>query len=127
LSQDQFLMMVRMALQIAGTALFSQSTLASPNWQTASGAILALAGVGWTLWARREAGLKSSVSAIPNTAVVTTKPTGNPAADTAQTANVAAKIATLSEVKSVISTPEVAAATVSDKVVSGTNTAPATP
>lgn len=81
------------------------------------------------LWARytaQPAQQKASVAALPNTAVVTTKPTGSASADAAQTASVAAKIATLNEVKNVISTPEVAAATVSDKVVSGTNTAPAT-
>jgi hypothetical protein len=117
MTQDQFLMIVRMVLQIGGTAMLSTSALASPNWQTASGAILALAGVGWTLWARREAGLKASASAIPNTLVVTTAASLTPQGDTAATTSLAAKIASMPEVQNVISTPEVAAATVSDKVV----------
>lgn len=118
MTQDQFLMIIRMALQIGGTALLSTSELASPNWQTASGAIIALAGVGWSIWARREAAMKAAVSAIPNTVVVTTAPALTPQADTALTTSVASKIAAMPEVKNVISTPAVAAATVSDKVVS---------
>lgn len=126
MSQDQFLMIVRMALQIGGTALLSQAQLSSPNWQTVSGAILALAGVAWSLWSRRESGLKATVGALPNTVVVTTHPTGNGLVDTAKTSVLSAQIAKIPEVQSVISTPEIAAQTTSEKVVSGTNTAPVT-
>jgi hypothetical protein len=131
MSQDQFLMMVRMALQMAGTFLVAHGVFAEADWTTVAGALLTMAPIAWSFWARREAGLKASVGAMPNTVVVETAPTtgatSSPAADVSKTTTLAAKIATLPEVKTVIATPEIAASTVSDKVVSGTHTAPAAP
>lgn len=126
MSQDAFMMLLRISLQMAGTFLLAKNVFTPTDWTALVGSIMTAAPIVWSFWVRREAGLKSTVGALPNTVVVTTAPLAMPALDTKQTTALAAKIATLSEVKSVISTPEVAAATVSDKVVSGTNTAPAT-
>ncbi len=127
MTQDQYLMMVRMGLQMAGTFLVAHGVFAEADWTTVAGALLTMAPIAWSFWARREAGLKATVGSIPNTVVVTTAPTSSPAVDASKTTSVAAKIAAIPEVSQVIATPEIAAATVSDKVVSGTSTAPATP
>ena len=127
MSQDQFMMMVRMGLQMAGTFLVAHGVFSEADWTTVVGALLTMAPVAWSFWARREAALKSSVGAMPNTVVVTTNPAATPDADTSKTTRLAATIATLPEVKNVISTPQVAAATASTKVVSGTDTAPVSP
>ncbi len=127
MSQDQGLMLLRWVLQGMGTFLIAKNVFTAADWTLVVGAVLQVAPLGWSFWARREAGLKASASSIPNTMVVTMAPSATPATDTRQTAQLAAKIATLPEVQSVISTPQVAAATVSEKVVSGTNTAPTTP
>jgi hypothetical protein len=126
MTQDQMLMLLRMALQGVGTFLIAKNIFTAADWTLVVGAVLQVAPLGWSFWARRESALKASAGAIPNTVVVTLPPTALPATDTRQTTQLAAKLATLPEVQSVISTPEVAAATVSEKVVSGT-AAPATP
>jgi hypothetical protein len=122
-------MTVRMALQIVGTFLIAHGVFVSTDWTTIAGAVTMVAPIAWSYWARRESAMKSTVGAMPNTVVVTNAPTAgsisSPAADTAKTTAMAAKIATLPEVQSVISTPGIAAATTSDKVVSGTTAAPA--
>lgn len=112
-------MLLRMALQGMGTFLIAKNVFTAADWTLVVGAILQVAPIGWSFWARRESALKASVGAMPNTVVVTSS--------SQDLTKLSANIATMPEVKNVISTPEVAAATVSDKVVSGTNTAPATP
>jgi hypothetical protein len=109
LTQDAFLMLVRMALQMAGTFLVAHGVFGETDWTTFAGALLTIAPIGWSFWARREAGLKASVSAIPNTMVATVTP-GTEVA-------VASKFAAINEVKTVLSTPAVAAAAPSEKVV----------
>jgi hypothetical protein len=80
-----------------------------------------IALASWARWTAKPAQQKANVGLLPNTMVVTTNPTGIPETDTVKTTRVAASIATMPEVKSVISTPQVSAATASDKVVSGTD------
>jgi hypothetical protein len=75
----------------------------------------------WARWTAKPAQQKANVGLLPNTMVVTLNPTGIPETDTVKTTRVAASIATMPEVKNVISTPQVSAATASDKVVSGTD------
>lgn len=118
MTQDQALMLLRMALQGIGTFLIAKNVFTAADWTLVVGAVLQVAPVGWSFWARREAGLKASVGAIPGNLVVEST-SGN-------IVRLAADLATMPQVKTVISTPEVAAATTSEKVVSGTNT-PATP
>lgn len=71
----------------------------------------------WARWSAKPEQQKANVAALPNTVVVTTTPAGTAETDTGKTVRVAASIAALTDVKTVISTPEVAAATVSTKVV----------
>lgn len=81
-------------------------------------AIVAIVSPLYAAWTATRAARISAVGALPNTVVVTTSPSLTPQGDRSVTANLAAKIATLPEVQNVISTPEVAAVTVSPKVVS---------
>lgn len=111
MTQDQALMLLRMALQGIGTFLIAKNVFTAADWTLVVGAILQVVPVGWSFWARREAALKASVSSIPDTMVVTVHPSQDHA-------GVATSIARIPEVQTVISTPEVAAATISDKVVS---------
>lgn len=115
MTQDQVLMLLRMTLQGIGTFLIAKNVFTPADWTLVAGAVLQVAPVGWSFWARREAALKASVGAMPNTVVVTSS--------NQDVTRLSTNIATMPEVRNVISTPEVAAATVSDKVVSGTNTA----
>lgn len=78
-------------------------------------AIVAVVSPLYASWTATRASRIAAVGAMPNTVVVTTAPSVTP--QTA-TASMAAKIAAIPEVQSVISTPEVAAATISNKVVS---------
>lgn len=109
MTQDQFLMYIRMFLQIVGTFLISKNVFSDTDWTAFAGAIMTISGIGWTLYARRQAGLKQTVAAMPNTVVVTH--TDNPV-------NVANKLAAMPEVKEVTATPEVAAQATSNKVTS---------
>lgn len=73
-------------------------------------------------WAKRNssaANKKADVAMLPNTVVVTTAPNQNAPNDVVATTALAAKIATIPEATTVLSTPEIAAATISGKVVSG--------
>lgn len=81
-------------------------------------AIVAIVSPLYAAWTATRAKRIAAVGNTPNTLAITLTPTGNAVDDARQTAAAAAKMATLPEVKSVISTPEVAAATVSPKVVS---------
>jgi hypothetical protein len=120
MTQDQMLMLLRMLLQMAGTFLVAHGVFGEADWTTLAGVAVTLAPMGWSFWARRTAGLQSTVGAMPNTVVVTTAPVGmiSPATDTARTTVLANKLAAMPEVTSVISTPEIAAATPSPKIVS---------
>jgi hypothetical protein len=120
MTEDQMMMLLRMLLQMAGTFLVAHGVFGEADWTTLAGVVVTLAPMGWSFWARRESGLKSTVGAMPNTVVVTTAPVGvvSPATDTPRTAALASKIAAMPEVTNVISTPEIAASTPSPKVVS---------
>jgi hypothetical protein len=82
--QDQYLMLVRMLLQMGGTVLVAQGVFTAADWTSVAdntmtfvGAGTALWGVGWALWSRRESALKAVVANMPGTVVVNTA--GNPA------------------------------------------------
>jgi hypothetical protein len=96
LTQDQFLMGIRMFLQIAGSFLISKNLFTDADWTAFAGAIMTIAGIGWTMWARRETALKQTVAAMPNTVVVTHASGAGDAVTT--------QIATIPGVKDVAST-----------------------
>jgi hypothetical protein len=80
MTQDQWLMMVRMLLQMGGIVLMSKGVFTDADWNTLSTDLMAFAGAGftlwgvvWTFWTRRSSGLKSTVANMPNTVVVTSK------------------------------------------------------
>lgn len=110
MTQDAFLMLVRMALQAAGVFAVSHGVFTQVDWTTFAGALLTVAPIGWSFWARRQAALKATVANMPNTVVVT-------AAPSTTTTTLANKIAALPESQTIISTPAIAAVTPSEKVV----------
>lgn len=113
MTQDQFMMTVRILLQIAGTYLCTHGIETEATWAVYSGALIALAPIIWSFYARRQAGLKSSVANIPGTLVVETPPAvpgaTYPIADHVKMVALANQIAAIPEVSQVTTTPDVAA------------------
>jgi hypothetical protein len=117
MTQDQWLMMVRMLLQMGGVVLVSKGVFSDADWTTLSTDFLTCAGAGmtlwsvvWSFWVRRASGLKATVANMPNTVVVTTtQPASLPAV-----ANMIADIPTVETVKA---PADVVKATPSPKVV----------
>lgn len=81
-------------------------------------AVVAVVSPLYAAWTATKAARIAAVGALPNTVVVTSS--------SQNVAKLAANIATMPEVRNVISTPEVAANTASEKVVSGANAAAVT-
>ena len=117
MTQDQWLMMVRMLLQMGGIVLMSKGVFTDADWNTLSTDLMAFAGAGftlwgvvWTFWTRRASGLKATVANMPNTVVVT-------AASPAVLTTVAGAIAEVPGVANVKAPASVANALPSLKVV----------
>jgi hypothetical protein len=90
---------------------FDHMVNGAKEFMVGAGPLIAAAMVAWSRYKASRAQKIASVSATPGTMVITATPSAN-------TVAMADKIATLPEVKSVISTPAVATATASSKVVS---------
>lgn len=130
ITQDQWMGWVRMGVAFGAGMAVDHGWLPPAEVAAVSTFVLSIAGPVflfasflWSLKANSPSSIRQSASAVPNTVVVQLKPTGNNGADVEQTVKASDQIATLNQVQQVISTPDVEAATASDKVVSGATAA----
>jgi len=123
MNQEQILMLVRTVLQILGGVLVTRGLMTAgdesvllTSMTTLTGSIVTVAPTIWGVWVRRNAGLKASAGALPNTMVVTTQATAA-VSEPSKTAAVADKIANIPEVLNVIAGQASAAMATHPKVM----------